>query len=91
MFTARYGLIAYVKRIVFGLKKGYYVTSICKSFKWRYIQQYDIQVISKNIYNLLLLFIMYIPPNIKESVNWENKIDANRIGGEVKKKLGEKS
>jgi len=34
---------------------------------------------------------MYIPPNIKESVNWENKIDANRIGGEVKKKLGEKS
>jgi hypothetical protein len=34
---------------------------------------------------------MYIPPSIKESVNWENKIDGNRMGGEVKKELGEKS
>jgi len=34
---------------------------------------------------------MYIPSSIKESVNWENKIDGKRIGGEVKKKVGEKS
>jgi len=34
---------------------------------------------------------MYILSRIKESVDWENKIDGSRIGGEVKKKLGEKS
>jgi hypothetical protein len=33
---------------------------------------------------------MHIPSSIKEPVDWENKIDGNRIGEEVKKKVGEK-